>query len=118
MTSQDTSGETQPIFKILSLFPRWPQFQRRDCLSGAESHEPSSPFPLSQGIPGSHLRIVGLTGDKSLRQRLLGLGFVKGKPIQILQQTSEGAVIVALSEDRIGLSPEMVAAIQVIRVSH
>jgi ferrous iron transport protein A len=63
---------------------------------------------------GEPLSIVGLDGRRSIRQQLLSLGFVKGRHLQIVQRTAEGGLVVALGEDRVGLSSEMVQAIQIV----
>ncbi len=63
---------------------------------------------------GEPLSIVGLDGSRSIRQQLLSLGFVKGRHLQIVQRTAEGGLVVALGEDRVGLSAEMVQAIQIV----
>lgn len=94
----------------------WTSLWQREAIWMAETGGSSVSFPLSQGRPGQTLRIVGFAGNRGIRQRLFGLGFVKGKQIRILQKTAEGTLIVALAEDRIGLSPDMVTAIEVIPV--
>ncbi|NJK64058.1 MAG: ferrous iron transport protein A [Synechococcaceae cyanobacterium SM2_3_1] len=72
------------------------------------------PMVLGLARRGETLNIVGLEGSRSIRQQLLSLGFVKGHHLQIVQRTPEGGLVVALGEDRVGLSSEMVQAIQVV----
>ncbi len=63
-------------------------------------------FPLAMASVGECLRIVKLKGAEGTVRRLIGMGFVPGIELQIIS-TTNGSVIVALGDNRIGLGVGM-----------
>ena len=69
-------------------------------------------FTLSEAIAGDRLRIVALASDES-RRRLLGMGIAPGAVLDVMTQTTPGAVVIALNHQRLGLGIELAQQIQV-----
>ncbi len=85
--------------------PATPQTLENSAEMGFESDTGKS-FPLAMASLGERLRIVKLKGAEGTVRRLIGMGFVPGIELQIIS-TTNGSVIVALGDNRIGLGVGM-----------
>ncbi len=63
-------------------------------------------FPLAMASVGERLSVVKLKGGEGTVHRLIGMGFAPGNRLQIIS-TTNGSVIVALGDNRIGLGMGM-----------
>jgi ferrous iron transport protein A len=63
-------------------------------------------FPLAMASVGEQLEVVTLKGTEGTVHRLIGMGFVPEIEIQIIS-ISNGSLIVALGDSRIGLGAGM-----------
>ncbi|MBR8832908.1 MAG: ferrous iron transport protein A [Stigonema ocellatum SAG 48.90 = DSM 106950] len=91
-----------------SFFAETPATQptKENSADMASKLETGKSFPLAMASVGERLRIVKLKGAEGTVHRLIGMGFVPGIELQIIS-TTDGSVIVALSENRIGLGVGM-----------
>lgn len=87
----DTSATLEPEENIIDMV--------------AES-EAAKSFPLAMASVGERLSVVKLKGAEGTVHRLIGMGFVPGNKLQIISSTN-GSVIVALGDNRIGLGMGM-----------
>jgi ferrous iron transport protein A len=71
------------------------------------------PFPLAMANLGESLLVVKLKGSESIMRRLIGMGLVPGCKVQIIS-TSNGSVIVAIGDNRVGLGAGMAQKIMCI----
>lgn len=83
---------------------------------------------LSAARPGQPLTVLGPRGitspegpsaptDARLALRLAELGVRPGAPLQILSRTSGGGAILAIGDDRLAVSRQILAGIEVAEVS-
>jgi ferrous iron transport protein A len=81
--------------------------------SSQHSHAPSASFGIGLAVRGSHVRVVGLTGEHpALAKRLEGMGIHAGSELEILQREG-GALIVRIGSSRVALGAGMVHKIVV-----
>lgn len=69
--------------------------------------------PLSAAQVGDRLRLVELDCGET-NQRLMGMGLVPGALLEVISQMTTGSVIVAIQNQRLGLSPDLAQGLQVI----
>lgn len=71
-------------------------------------------FPLSHGVCGQHLVVLGFTRGLRCAQRLRELGLTEGKVVVVLRDTDP--VLLALDDSRIALERSVGMQIEVGRV--
>lgn len=71
-------------------------------------------FPLAMASQGEILQIIKLKGSEGTVRRLIGIGLVPGKIIQLIHIVS-GSVIVAIGDNRIGLGFGMAQKVMCVR---
>lgn len=70
-------------------------------------------FPLATMQVGDRVRIIALNCGEA-NTRLLGMGFIPNAVLHVVSRTRTGSVIVALQDQRLGLSAVMAERIQVV----
>lgn len=77
--------------------------------------EPATPSPeqhLSQCQTGDRVQILALNCGEA-NNRLMGMGLLPGVVVELVSSTATGSVILALHNQRLGVSAEMAECIQV-----
>ncbi len=105
--------------------PPWPSFVYVSDLIGeqAENQDPrdglEATFAKTQFLPlstmqiGDRVRIIALNCGEA-NTRLLGMGFIPDAVLHVVSRTRTGSVIVAIQDQRLGLSAVMAERIQVV----
>ena len=70
-------------------------------------------FPLHLASPGEKVRITGLSGGKTFREKLQGMGINPGDVVEIVCRQGMGAVVVSAQGTRYGLGGGMALKIMV-----
>ncbi|MCC3404040.1 MAG: ferrous iron transport protein A [Microcoleus sp. PH2017_10_PVI_O_A] len=110
--SQQNQESNPPQFKGFTFYGETPEASKTEDSSTEAQIEAqpdsakSKSFPLAMASMGEKLRIVKLKGSDGTVRRLIGMGFVPGIEIQIISN-SDGSVIVAMGDNRIGLGAGM-----------
>lgn len=110
---------------------RWQSFiymgesSHPDCKGEYENHSPEktdfftaqSPMTsLATAKVGDRLHVLSLDCSES-NNRLIGMGLIPGVVLEVISSRATGSVIVALQDQRLGLSAEMARYIQVTPVT-
>lgn len=69
--------------------------------------------PLGYIQPNQERVITEIIGGYGLREKLTGMGLVKGKVVRMIQNDGYGPVIIAIGETRLGLGRGMAQKIMV-----
>ena len=69
---------------------------------------------LTESAPGSHVIINKISGGDKLRDKLLSMGLLPGKDIEILSIRKNGPVIVKVNDTRIVIGHGMASKILII----
>ena len=69
---------------------------------------------LTESAPGAHVIINKITGGDKLRDKLLSMGLLPGKNIEILSIRKNGPVIVKVNDTRIVIGHGMASKILII----
>lgn len=68
---------------------------------------------LSLVAPGQHVRVVEITADQRVTQRLSDLGIIRGATLSIVQDDG-GALLVAVGDTRVGLARGLAHRVRVL----
>jgi len=91
----------QPVETQESVLDTAPQ----DCLA-ANSVGSSKAFPLAMASVGDRLSVAKLNGSEGTVRRLIGMGFLPGMEVQIVNHAC-GSLVIAIADNRIGLGVGM-----------
>jgi len=71
-------------------------------------------MPLTMVSPNENVKLVGINGGHTVRQRLADLGLTPGTTLRVVQANARGPLIVAFKDDaRLALGRGMAHKIQV-----
>ena len=84
----------------------------RDAVNGPSE----SSFPLVMARDGERVRIVALRAGRGLDRRLVEMGLAIGMEVQILQRQSDGPLLLAVRDMRLGLGRGMAHKILVVPI--
>jgi len=73
---------------------------------------------LTDSFSGSVVRIYKISGGENLRDKLLSMGLLPGKDIEVLSVSKKGPVIVKINDTRIVIGHGMASKILVSPVSN
>lgn len=71
---------------------------------------------LSDSLSGSAVRVEGFSGGEKLRDKLLSMGLIPGKVIEVLSVRKSGPVIVKINDTRIVIGHGMASKIVIVPV--
>ena len=69
---------------------------------------------LTESVTGSHVKIDKISGGDKLRDKLLSMGLLPGKNIEILSVRKNGPVIVKVNDTRLVIGHGMASKILII----
>jgi len=73
---------------------------------------------LSDSLSGSVVRVEKFSGGEKLRDKLLSMGLLPGKEIEVLSARKNGPVIVKINDTRIVIGHGMASKIVIVPVSN
>jgi Fe2+ transport system protein FeoA len=71
---------------------------------------------LTDSVSGSVVRINKITGGEKLRDKLLSMGLLPGKDIEVLSVRQNGPVIVKINDTRIVIGHGMASRIMILKL--
>ncbi len=80
--------------------------------------EVSPDIKLTDSLSGSNVRINKISGGERLRDKLLSMGLLPGKDIEILSVRKNGPVIVKINDTRIVIGHGMASKILILPVNN
>lgn len=73
-------------------------------------------FPLTMARDGERVRIVALHAGRGLDRRLAAMGLAVGMEVRVMQSQTEGPLLVAVRDTRLGLGRGMAHKILVVPI--
>ncbi len=86
--------------------------ERRNIHTVEPSHRQSASQLLAETMAGDRVRIVALNCAEA-NNRLMGMGLMPGKVLDVISRTNTGSIVVAIQDHRLGLGADMSQRIQV-----
>jgi ferrous iron transport protein A len=71
------------------------------------------PIPLTMVTPGEEVTLIGISGGRRVRSKLLSMGLIPGAKIRVLSKNGAGPLLIVIKDTRLALGWGMACKILV-----